>query len=169
MAERPVDFAALGRVSSRAELKTIRLTEVTARCDPKTPSGSTVFEAKLTNDCQVVGRERGALQVACNYRFTVQIAEAPIAQAMIKYLLDYDLRGIEPIAAEDIEEFAFANGTLHSWPFVREFIYGLTVKMGYPPYTLPVVHFVPKPPQKQAAVDRPDAQEHASPPPKEAT
>ena len=35
MAEKLVDFIAIGRVASRAELKSIRVIEVSAKCDPK--------------------------------------------------------------------------------------------------------------------------------------
>jgi len=143
---------ALGRVSSRAELRNIRLVEVSARCDPKTGGGT--LEANLDNDCEVVGRESKTLQVACNYRFSVNATQAKAAEATVKYLLDYELGGDEPFAAEDIEEFAFANGTLHSWPFVREFLYGLTSKMGFPPYMLPAFHFKPKPPQIQPTEEK---------------
>jgi hypothetical protein len=54
------------------------------------------------------------------------------------------LRGTEPLADEDVAQFALSNGTLHSWPFVRELLYALTSRIGYPPYTLGVVHFRPK-------------------------
>lgn len=97
------------------------------------------------------------------------MAEAQAAQATIKYLLDYDLRGNEPLAEDDIAEFAFANGTLHSWPFVREFLYGLTAKMGFLPYTLPVFHFVPKPPQKKGPEDGVATTQSTAPSPKEST
>ncbi|MGA8223873.1 MAG: hypothetical protein WB780_19650 [Candidatus Acidiferrales bacterium] len=148
MAEITVDFAAAGRVASRAELKAIRLIEISAKCDPET---SGALEPTLDHDCAAAKRSGSALEIACNYRFKVRTTQAEVADASIKYLLVYELQGPEPFADEDIAQFAKSNGTLHSWPFVRELLYALTSRMGYPPYTLPVFHFKAKPPQQEKA------------------
>ena len=151
MAERTVDFAAAGRVAKRVELKGIRVTDVSAKCDPKIKG---TLEPTLNFDCAVVGRESNALEIACDYRFTARAAEAQVAEAAIKYLLVYEVQGSEPLIEEDLAEFAVANGTLHSWPFVREFLYGLTSRMGYLPYTRPVFHFKAKPKEKKEVVEK---------------
>jgi preprotein translocase subunit SecB len=153
--EKVVDFAAAGRVAKRVELKAVRVTEVSAKCDPKIKGP---LEATLDLECAVIGRESSALEVACDYRFTAHTPEAQAAEAAIKYLLVYEIQGGEPLADEDIAEFAVANGTLHSWPFAREFLYGLTSKMGYFPYTLATFHFKPKPREKE----KKDANEKAT-------
>jgi preprotein translocase subunit SecB len=147
LAEIIVDFAAAGRVASRVELKGIRLIELSAKCNPKVLG---TLEPTLDHDCGIAGRDSNALEIACNYRFTARIGQEQVAEAAIKYLLLYQLQGAEPLADEDIAQFALSNGALHSWPFVREFLYDLTAKMGYPPYTLGVVHFKPKPVPKEA-------------------
>jgi hypothetical protein len=152
--ERFVDFAAVGRVSARVELKTIRVIDVSAKCDPKMVGA---LDPMLDLNCEIIGRERSVLQVACAYKFSARVADVQVVDAMIRYLLDYEIQGDAPLVDEDIAEFGYANGTLHSWPFVREFVYGLTSKMGFPPYTLPVFHFKPKPhakvePAEKAAV-----------------
>jgi preprotein translocase subunit SecB len=152
--ERLVDFAAAGRVASRVELKTIRVTDVSAKCDPKI---TVPLEPTLTVDCNLVSHDAGILEVACNYRFLAQAAGEQAAEATVRYLLVFDVHGSEPIAEQDLSEFAAANGTLHSWPFVREFLHGLTSRMGYPAYTLPVFHFKPKPPVKKEAESAPPA------------
>lgn len=158
MAERLVDFVAAGRVAKRVELKRIRAVDVSAKCSAEIVGGP--LEAKLDHDCAVVSRETNRLKIACNYSFVASAAETQVAEAAIGYLLDFEVQGSEPIADEDLAEFAFANGTLHSWPFVREFLYGLTSRMGYPPYTLPVFHFKPKPrEEKEAQQEGKQAQE----------
>ena len=147
MAEKTIDFIALGRVSSRAEFKSIRLAEVSAKCDPKV---SGPLSARLENNCEVLGRDGNVLRVLCNYQFSVSVTEVQVAEATVKYLVEYELRGDEPFSDDDISAFAFANGTLHSWPFLREFLNGLTSRMGYQPYMLPVFHFIPKRPPQPA-------------------
>jgi hypothetical protein len=71
----------------------------------------------------------------------------------LKYLILYSLSGDDPVSDEDLAHFAFANGTYHSWPFVRQFLFGLTSQMGYPPYTLPVFKFNPKPKPSETQPD----------------
>jgi hypothetical protein len=110
---------------------------------------SGTLEAALDNDAEVLVHEGNRLEVACRYQFSVHVTRVQIAEATIEYVLVYELRGNKPFRKRDIAEFAFANGTLHSWPFMREFVYSLTSKMGLPPYTVPVFHFVPKPRQRK--------------------
>jgi preprotein translocase subunit SecB len=140
-----IDYAAVGRVSKRVELKNVLLSEIVAKCNHNVTGP---LEAQLDSECSVHSRENQKLEILCNYKFAARAAELEIASADIKYLVIYEMRGAEPVEDKDLAEFATANGTVHSWPFVREFIYGLTSKMGYPPYTLPVVHFIPKPAEK---------------------
>lgn len=136
--ERTVDFAAVGRVAKRAEVVGIRLVEIHAKCDPKR-LGS--LQPNVELDCKPGEFSTERMDVICDYKFTVRSGEIEIADASIKYLLSYELSGTEAPAEEDVAEFARANGALHSWPFVRELLYGLTSRMGYPPYTLPTMHF----------------------------
>ena len=150
MPEKSVDFAAAGRVAKRVELKNVRLIEVSAKCDP---SLGGPLEPNLNFDCAVVSRKANALEIGCDYRFTARTSEAQVAEAAIKYILVYEVSGSEPLEDEDITQFAFGNGTLHSWPFLREFLYGLTSRMGYLPYMLPVLHFT-KPPKKEVGGEK---------------
>lgn len=152
MAEKTVDFIALGRVSKRAELKSIRLAAVSAKCENAVPGP---LEPSLEPDCSVVSREANTLRVACSYRFAARVGQVQVAEATMKYLMDYEIAGAEPLEEGDVSEFSFASGVLHSWPFVRELLYSLTARMGYPPYTLPVYHFVPKPRPKRKDEGKP--------------
>jgi preprotein translocase subunit SecB len=102
----------------------------------------------VSHECVPVRNEGGVLEVACSYHFTVTSAESQIVQADFKYLISYQLETEETFSEGDIAQFAFANGTYHSWPFVRQMIFDLTSRMGYPPYTLPVFKFNPKPQAK---------------------
>jgi preprotein translocase subunit SecB len=147
--EKVVDFAAVGRISQRVELKTVRLMEMIAKCVSKAVGP---LEAKLESNCSVLTNEKETLEVLCDYKFSAHAAEREIASALVKYVVSYELRGEDPVSEEDLAEFALANGTSHSWPFVRECIYSLTSRMGYPPYTLPVVHFKAKPQEKKNAI-----------------
>ena len=166
MPEIIVDFAAAGRVANRVELKRIRVAEVSATCNPAVVG---TIEPTVDHDCKIAGREGNALEIVCHYRFTASIGQTQVAEAAIKYLLQYQVKDNEPLADDDVSQFASSNGTLHSWPFLREFLYDLTSRMGYPPYTLGVVHFKPKPAPPKAATPATPADQQApskSSPPK---
>jgi preprotein translocase subunit SecB len=134
-----VDFAAVARVSKHVELKDIRLIQIMAKCEPKVYG---TLEPSVDVSCSVSTFTDSAIEVSCEYKFNVSSAEAKVADAEINYLLNYEIQGSPgQLETSDIAEFARANGALHSWPFVRELLYALTSKMGYPPFTLPVMHF----------------------------
>jgi len=143
-----IDFAAVARVSRYAELKDIRVTDVSAKCDPKYTAP---LEAEFSHESSVVGSEIGSLDISCQYRFAGSAAQRKIIEIEIKYLLTYALSAPEPLAKDDLDQFAFGNGTLHSWPFVREFLHSLTSRMGVPAFKLGVMHFVPTTPAPQPA------------------
>jgi preprotein translocase subunit SecB len=92
-------------------------------------------------DCHVGKHDATSVEVVCNYKFTARSGEQQAVDSTIGYLLQYEITGGESPSDGDLAEFARANGALHSWPFVREVLYGLTSRMGYPPYTLPLMHF----------------------------
>jgi preprotein translocase subunit SecB len=150
-----VDFAAAGRVAKRAELKSIRVIEVSAKCDPKTAAP---LEPTVNLECIVANQDANALEIVCNCHFAAHTIQAQVAEATIKYLIVYEIQGTEPLASGDVAEFASSNGTLNAWPFLRELLYGLTSKMGYPAYVLPTFHFVPKQQEKKESGEKPKPQ-----------
>ena len=137
--EKTVDFAAVGRVAKRVELKGVRLAAINAKCAPDILSSSLMPSVGL--DCRLGKHESKILEVVCDYTFSALSAESKAIESNITYLLIYEISGGESPSPTDLAEFARANGALHSWPFVRELLYGLTSRMGYPPFTLPVMHF----------------------------
>jgi len=144
LSQATVDFAAVARVSRFTELKDIRLTDVSAKSDPKIIAAP--LESEFTQESSVVGRDSESLEVSCAYHFVGRSAGEQAISIDITYLVQYALTAKEPLADEDVSQFAVANSTLHSWPFVREFLHGLTSRMGFPPFKLGVMHFVPMKP-----------------------
>jgi hypothetical protein len=106
------------------------------------------------------------LSVACEYRFAGNApTKAKVVEITIKYLVSYSFNTAQPLAESDVAQFAMANGTLHSWPFVREFLYALTSRMGVAPFKLGVMHFVPMPAKTQnETTDQVAAQEPSAAP-----
>lgn len=148
MSQETVDFGAIGRVSQYSELKDIRLSEVSAKCDPK---GVGPLESEVSHQSSLLAHDNESLQVKSLYRFLGRTADTQAVEIIITYLVVYSLKAPQPLAEEDLNKFAAANGTLHSWPFVREFLHGLTSRMGFPPFKLGVMHFVALQPEKKPA------------------
>jgi preprotein translocase subunit SecB len=142
---RKVDLAAVARIARRVDLRDIRLSEIAAASARRVQGN---LEPDLSHECEAIRLEIPNLfEVVCRYRFSVKTGGSEVASAMFRYVLLYELEGDEDIPEEGLSDFAFANGTYHSWPFVRQLLYDLTAKMGYPPYTLPVLKFNPKAPR----------------------
>jgi len=152
--ETTVDLAAVGRVAKRVELKGVRLAEISAMCNPKV-QGPLVPNVKL--ECKLGEHAANSIEVVCDYTFVAQSDQVQAIESKIKYLLLYEISGSESPNPSDLAEFAKANGALHSWPFVREVLFGLTSRMGYPPYTLPVMHFNQPPKPASAKTETPTA------------
>lgn len=155
----PVDFVAAGRIAKRAELKSIRVIEISASCDPKIAAP---LEPEVHVECSLAGHDTHNLEIICDCQFIARTTQAQVAQAKIKYLLAYEIQGTDPLAPGDVSEFTASNGRLNSWPFLRELLHGLTTKMGYPAYLLPMLHFVPKPQANKVSPQKPTRQAETS-------
>ena len=141
--ETTVDFAAVGRVARHTELRDVRVTEMSAKCSPKVTGA---LHPSVDLHCSIAERDEKMLEVTCDCSFSAYCGEMLAAQVQIQYLLTYELSASEHLDDDDLSQFARANGALHSWPFIREALYGMTARMGYPPFTLPVMHFHSEPP-----------------------
>lgn len=157
LTELAIDLAAASRISRRVDLREIRLTDIHATCQPRA-SGSFPLIPTYDHTCVPTKVEGGIIEVSCTFRFKVRSsdADADVADASMTYQVIYRLLGDGPTEQSDIEHFARANGAYHTWPFVRETIYSLTSKMGFPPYTLPVLSFLPRP--KPRTVSEPNSE-----------
>ena len=142
-------------MSKYAELKDVRLTDTSAKCDSKAAGP---LEAEFLHECSVAKNEKELLEVSCRYRFIGSSAQVKVMEIEIKYLVTYVLTSPEQMPLTDLTQFADANGTLHSWPFVREFLHSLTYRMGFPPFKLGVMHFAPRPKPKAPEATQPVAQ-----------
>ena len=138
------DLAAAGRIASRVEFREIRLSEINASGPIK---GQGPLEPHIDHHCKLTKHEGDLLEVLCSYELRVASDGDELLTADIKYLASYTLLGDEPVDANDLDNFAFTNGTYHSWPFVRQLVFDLTARMGYPPYNLPVFKFFPRLPK----------------------
>jgi preprotein translocase subunit SecB len=55
-----------------------------------------------------------------------------------RFAIVYALRAAEGLDHEHFDAFAERNGIYNVWPYWREFVQSMTVRMGLPPLTVPV-------------------------------
>jgi preprotein translocase subunit SecB len=137
-----VDLAAVSRIARRVDLRDIRLIDLAASLSP----GEIQFlEPDVTFECSAEQPVPDRIAVVCEYHFTVNSGSTVISDVRARYLLIYELLDLEPEIEENhLQQFAHANGTYHSWPFLRQLLFDLTAKMGLPPFTLPVFKVLPR-------------------------
>jgi hypothetical protein len=152
-----IDLAAAIRVSRRVELRDIRLSQISAASPSYHPG---TLKPQVHHSCSGRTADDELIEVTCAYQFhALSDAEEPVLDASLTYILMYKISGVEPFEPGDLDHFAYASGTLHSWPFARQLLFGLTADMGYPPFTLPVHKHQPaKPVETPAPVSDDDDQ-----------
>jgi preprotein translocase subunit SecB len=155
-----VDLAAAVRVSRRVELRDIRLSHIAASSPTHHPGA---LKPHVEHECSGKTTDGELIEVTCAYRFhAMSGTEEPVLDATLTYLLVYKIIGPETVDAADLDHFAYASGTLHSWPFVRQLLFGLTANMGYPPFMLPVHKHQPAKTAKPSEPEEPGDEEENS-------
>lgn len=143
-AAKPIDYAAVARISTQAELRGIRLAFTHADIDESKPISSdwvadTVIQLGTQDH---FARDTGLLSVRCAfvavYAPDVPVGERPSpADAPVEihahFVLDYAIEDVSGIRDGDSEHFALANGMLHAWPYWRELAHSTSVRMGLAP------------------------------------
>lgn len=124
------------------DLTEIRLTEIQAAREAEGAAKPGPLKPSFTYKCVPTKLNSEDIEVSCTYDFIVSATDVKLVTAQVTYRVFYKLNGDEPVDPSDVDHFARANGAYHTWPFVRETIYSLTSRMGFPPYTLPVLSFL---------------------------
>lgn len=142
-----VDFEAVARISTQAELKGIRLGFLHADW---TELGAAIPSDWAAN--AVMGFSTDAELDRANNRLLVECAflavyapgldeeggglpdpkDAPV-ELHARFELAYELKDLDAVQDTDPDHFALANGILHAWPYWREIAHSTTMRMGLAP------------------------------------
>jgi len=149
-----VDFTRVARVASRVALELIHLVECEAElnvdlADVSPDWSSQAYVAFDTHpfdepDDLSSFRTRADFLAVYVVGFDAQEAtdlpdfsEAPPSVYVHgTFALAYEMSDPQGISNEDISHFAFANSTLHAWPYWRELAQSMTTRMGIPPLVI---------------------------------
>lgn len=80
--------------------------------------------------------------------------DSHLFQVVCRYALLYDLKPGYVPAQQDLDAFKDGNAVFHCWPYTRELVQSMTMRMGLPVPPLPFLRLAPKPEPKKAAVKR---------------
>jgi hypothetical protein len=80
--------------------------------------------------------------------------DSHLFQVVCRYALLYDLKPGYVPAQQDLDAFKDGNAIFHCWPYTRELVQNMTMRMGLPVPPLPFLRLAPKPEPKKAAAKR---------------
>src|ERR1017187_2794990 len=81
-------------------------------------------------------------------------ADQHLFQVVSRYALVYDLRPGYVPPQQELDAFKDGNAIFHCWPYTRELVQSMTLRMGLAIPPLPFLRLAPKPEPKKAAVKR---------------
>jgi len=140
-------------VSQLVELDTIFITESSARRKPL--RGELPPEMNLSIDVETdVNRGQGIVQVRPRFELIArydETAAGELLRIVAVFLLQYRLSSFEGLTKANFNAFGEMNGLYNAWPYWREFVQATTVRMGLPPFTIPVYRPVEKKKPARAA------------------
>ena len=164
------------QVSDRVQIQDVRLTGCNCRVDPRAfaPPHPPRFKASFAREASTqVGPDLARIAVLVRFRFSA-IREAeekhgPCVHIEAMFLVTYAAEGLTELGPEHFNSFGAINGVFNAWPYWRELLHNLTLRMGLPAFVLPVLRIgSPKPPpanDKDAPNDvAKEGNAHSSPP-----
>jgi preprotein translocase subunit SecB len=142
--EKPLSLLALTtQIASRVQIKSIRLLNARVNFNPsEILEGLTVnygfdAEASLNKDEKIIS-VRSKFQTFAQKEEETDVKKVPVS-IQGEYELEYSIESFDQIKPENIKAFGSMNGIYNAWPYWREFVQSMTVRMGLPPLTLPVM------------------------------
>lgn len=140
------------QLQSHADLDSIRLVEVTARCKFAMEDVSFPLRFLLKHKAEdaVVANAKLTVYLKCAFKAVTTENEAEVIVVACRLEAVYDLAdGFDP-TPEQIEAFKDGNAIFNCWTYFREFVHNTIGRMNYPPVTLPFLRMVPKAAQGDA-------------------
>jgi hypothetical protein len=142
----------LFQLSSKAELQAIKLVQSSAELVPPgqdteledfVPPEQCRLEASLSHHGEAVVPPDVDDVIVCVARFELEGRNADHLEQVIcrfscAWLIVYGLEGASEEEDDALQFFADKNAVYNAWPFFREHVHSLTVKMDLPPFVAPL-------------------------------
>ncbi len=135
-----VDPGSYNAFIEKLELVNLRLVDATVQANIPKPSGE--LEAKLSDEYSFVLTEEG-FEAYAAYKLFFYREDQLLARLEATFGLMYISQATPEEIEQNFELFKQASLPLNAWPFAREFIYNMLGRMGWPPFTLPLLKVLP--------------------------
>ena len=127
-------------VSDRVQIRHVILAESVAR--HRALCAGPPAELSLNVNVRTESKEKDQL-IQVFPRFTLIGRDSPdsaeeVLRVEAMFVVAYHVPSFEGIGKENIDAFGQMNGIYNVWPYWREFVQSITVRMGLPPLTVPV-------------------------------
>ncbi len=144
----------LREIIDSVELSGVRLREVVATGSP--PKGKVpVMSVDIGHSARVIDRTANGFDVAAEITVRAVAARGPrsgggsrrpliMLSIRATFELRYRLPKIDQFSMRELSQFSNVNGAYNAWPYWRELIQNVSVRMGLPPLILPVFR-IPRP------------------------
>jgi len=150
------EMALAGDVASRVEIAEIKILQASVLCDlpPTGEIGVLQLSQESEAETDVIGN--------CIYvkprllvegRSQDRPSNSPVLRIEGKFLVVYNLNSHNALTDAHFKAFGRVNGLFNAWPYWREFVQSMTVRMGLPPLTLSVFRLPDQPSHAQPLPD----------------
>lgn len=126
-------------VSIRVELLDIRIIKSTFEQTPDVGRGRKKVDISRNVNLEI-DKEKELLFVIVEFTLNASIegVESPVIIITGSFLLIYKLKDFDGLTDESYRSFAEVNAVFNVWPYWREYVQSVTVRMGLPSLTIPV-------------------------------
>jgi hypothetical protein len=134
-------------VSDRVELKDVRLVSSGCELTPEAMLGKKTFNIDYSTHVQA-DKKNGYVIVIPKFHFeafTGSKAQKPVIVIDASFVLSYKIDNFEGLTQKAFEQFGNLNGIYNAWPYWREFVQNIIVRMGLPSLSIPVFRIVEAP------------------------
>lgn len=136
----PTPLAQASRLIAAADIRQVRLTELSAQLQTDALAGGEPLEVNIEH--QSIGQIRAdLLDVDLTFRLVAVRNEEqnpPALEIRSVFRLTYGLPKAFQASQQEIQAFSVTNSMLNSWPYWREVVQSTVTRMGLPPLVLPL-------------------------------
>lgn len=134
----------LKELIAKVEIEDVHLVEANAETKVRSPSDTGAVDLLVNREAEISEHqeENGTFFVMAKMKAQLvpeQAKEEPLVSIETSFELQYRLPEGFHVDPETLTAFAETNGIYNAWPYWREFIQSMFVRMGLPPLVLPLL------------------------------
>jgi len=133
------DMRAASEVSRRVQIHEIKLVSCNARYDEDSTQEQLNYDMRFKTNTELVAETKN-LKVHMHFALMTEPRDENSTSSLFieaQFLLTYVLDSTDGLDSANYQSFGELNGRFNAWPYWREFVQSITVRMGIPPLTVP--------------------------------